>query len=118
LCCFISDIDADLPVCFLAFRPNYVLEYHSGAAAELMDRCVNIAKKSGLKNAHWSGKTGISGFISALPEKVVSVYKTTGGQLAGAYAYAAGCRSHARNCAACSSHQTCPVKRHVPQIQT
>ena len=24
LCCFISDIDADLPVRFLAFRPNYL----------------------------------------------------------------------------------------------
>ena len=118
LCCFISDIDANLPVCFLAFRPNYVLEHHPGATAELMDRCVNIAKKSGLKNAYWSGQTGISGLISALPEKVVSAYKTTGGQLAGAYAYAAGCRTHARNCAACSSHQACPVKRYIPQIQT
>ena len=78
-----------------------------------MDLYVNIAKKSGLKNAHWSGQTGISGLISAFPEKVVSAY-----QMAGAYAYAAGCRSHARNCAACSSYQACPVKRYVPQIQT
>jgi pyruvate formate lyase activating enzyme len=118
LCCFISDIDANLPVCFLAFRPNYVLINHPGAAAELMDRCVSIAKKSGLKNAYWSGQTGISGLISACPDKVVSAYQTTGGQLAGAYACAAGCRTHERNCAACSSHQACPVKRYIPQIQT
>jgi pyruvate formate lyase activating enzyme len=118
LCCFISDIDADLPVCFLAFRPNYVLEYHPGAAAELMNRCVNIAKKSGLKNAYWPGQTGISGFISAPHKKVVSACQMAGGRLAGTYAYAAGCRTHMRNCAGCSSHQACPVKRYVPQIQT
>jgi pyruvate formate lyase activating enzyme len=118
LCRFISDIDANLPVCFLAFRPNYVLEHHPGAAAELLDRCVNIAARSGLKNAYWSGQTGIPGVISALQKKVVSAYQTAGGRLAGAYAYAAGCRTHARNCAACSSHQACLVKRYVPQIQT
>jgi len=118
LCCFISDIDADLPVCFLAFRPNYVLEHHPGAAAELMDRCVNIARKSGLKNAYWSGQTGISGLLSSLPEKVVSAYQMTGDRLAGAYASAAECRTHARNCAACSSNKACPVKRYIPQIQT
>ena len=118
LCCFISDIDANLPVCFLAFRPNYTLEHHPGAAAELMERCVSIAKKSGLQNAYWSGHTGIPGVISALEKEVVSAYQTAGGRLAGTYAYAAGCRTHARNCAACSSHHACPVKRYVPQIQT
>jgi len=118
LCCFISDIDANLPVCFLAFRPNYALEHHPGAAAELMDRCVNIAKKSGLKNAYWSGQTGIPGSILAPQKKVISAYQMAGGRLAGAYAYAAGCRTHSRNCAACSTHQACPVKCYVPQIQT
>jgi len=118
LCCFISDIDVNLPVCFLAFRPNYALEHHPGAAAGIMDRCVNIAKKNGLKNAYWSGQTGIPGLISAPQKKVVSAYKMAGDRLAGTYAYAAGCRTHARNCAACNYHQACPVKRYVPQIQT
>lgn len=118
LCRFISDIDTGLPVCFLAFRPNYALEHHPGAAAELMDRCVNIAKQSGLKNAYWSGQAGIHGTISAVPQEVASAYQMAGGRLAGAYAYKAGCRTHARNCAACASHQACPVKRHVPQVQT
>ncbi len=118
LSCFIADIDADLPVGFLAFRPNYALEHHPGAAAKLMDRCVDIAKKSGLKKAYWSGHTGISGLISAAPKKVESAYRMAGGRMAGAYAYAAGCRTHVRNCAVCSSHQACPVKRYVPQIRT
>ena len=116
LCCFIADIDADLPVCFLAFRPNYVLEHHPGAASKLMDRCVDIAQKSGLKNAYWSGQTGIYGAVSAPQEKVVSAYQMDGARLAGAYA--AGCRTHARHCTNCSSHQACPVKSYVPQIQT
>jgi pyruvate formate lyase activating enzyme len=118
LCCFISDIDANLPLCFLAFRPNYTLEHHPGAAAELVDRCVNIAKMCGLKNAYWSGQTGIPGVISAPEKEVVSAYQMAGGQQAGAYAYAAGCRTHPRNCAVCSSDHACPVKRYVPQIQT
>jgi pyruvate formate lyase activating enzyme len=118
LCRFIADIDANLPVCLLAFRPNYALEHHPGANAELMDRCVSIAKKSGLKNAYWSGHTGIPGLTSAIPKKGKSVYQMAGGRLAGAYAYAAGCRTHVRNCADCSSYQACPVKRYVPQIRT
>jgi pyruvate formate lyase activating enzyme len=118
LCCFISDIDAKLPVCFLAFRPNYVLEQHPGADAELMDRCVKIAKKSGLQNVYWCGQTGISGSISAPQKKVAAAYQTAGSRMAGAYVYAAGCRTHVRNCAACSTQQACPVKSYVPQIRT
>lgn len=118
LCGFIADINADLPVCFLSFRPNYVLENHPGATTELMNRCANIAKRCGLRNAFWSGQTGISGLLSASKNKVASSYRTPGARLAGAYAYTAGCRTHPRNCAACDSHQACPVKRHMPQIQT
>ena len=44
---FIADLDCNLPVCFLAFRPNFVLAQHQGASAELMRRCVNIARMPG-----------------------------------------------------------------------
>jgi len=119
LCRFIADIDANLPVCFLAFRPNYALEHHPGATAELMERCVSIAKKRGLKNAYWSGHTGIPGLIAAIiPKQIESAYQLAGGRLAGAYAYAAGCRTYVRNCADCTSQLACPVKRYVPQIRT
>ncbi len=114
LCRFIADIDADLPVCFLAFRPYYALEHHPGADRELMDRCVNTAKKSGLKNAYWAGYTGIPGSIPILQKKVASAYKRTGGQLAGTYADLAGCRTHPRNCAACSVNQACTFKSQIP----
>jgi pyruvate formate lyase activating enzyme len=60
---FIASIDPTLPVCFLAFRPNFVFENHPGATLRRMDRCVEIAEQSGLKNVYWSGHAGISGKI-------------------------------------------------------
>ena len=118
LCRFIADIDAALPVCFLAFRPNYALEHHPGADAALMDRCVNIARKNGLQNAYWAGQTGFPGSIPTPQKKVASAYKRTGGRLAGTYADLAGCRTHPRNCAACSAHQMCAVKSYIPRNST
>jgi pyruvate formate lyase activating enzyme len=118
LCRFIAEIDGDLPVCFLAFRPNYVLEHHVGASADLMERCVNVARKRGLKNVYWSGQTGICVSRSAPRERAPSAYRMAGARLAGAFSYAAGCRTHVRNCAACDTHQACPVKGYLPQIHT
>jgi pyruvate formate lyase activating enzyme len=118
LCGFIADIDPDLPVCFLAFRPNYVLENHPGATAELMEYCTNIAKTCGLRNAYWAGHTGMPGTITAPQDKTTSAYQNSGARIAGTYAYTAGCRTHRRDCEACRSHQACPVKRYVPLIQT
>jgi pyruvate formate lyase activating enzyme len=118
LCRFIADIDPDLPVCFLAFRPNYVLEHHPGATADLMARCVTIARECGLKHAYWSGQTGIPGTMGSLPKGSAGAYQTAGGRLAGAYAHAGGCRNRERNCAACDFHQACPLKGYVPRIET
>lgn len=118
LCRFIAGIDSGLPVCFLAFRPNYTLEHHAGATTELMNRCVAIAHRYGLKNAYWSGHTEIPGSESPPQSKAVSAYRSTAARVAGAYAYDAGCRTHPRNCNSCTDHQTCAVKRYVPRIDT
>ena len=118
LCRFIADIDVQLPVCFLAFRPNYVLEHQAGATAELMDRCVDIAATNGLKRAYWTGQTEISGSNSHPRNQAVSAYQRTGARAAGAHAYAAGCRTHPRHCAACAFHLLCVVKGYVPQKNT
>ena len=118
LCRFIADIDVQLPVCFLAFRPNYVLERRAGATTELMDRCVDIAAINGLKRAYWAGQTGIPGSRSAPRNQEISVYQLAGARAAGAHAYAAGCRTHPRNCAECAFHQSCAVKGYVPQKNT
>ena len=118
LCRFIAEIDVQLPVCFLAFRPNYVLEHSAGATADLMVRCVDIAASKGLKRAYWAGQTGIRGSKSRIHNPVESAYQLAGARAAGAHAYTAGCRTHPRNCAACAFHQSCAVKGYVPQKNT
>jgi pyruvate formate lyase activating enzyme len=119
LCQFIARIDRNLPVCFLAFRPDYVLEHHPGAPESLMNHCVAIAEKCGLKNAYWTGRTGLPGRISVYETKAVSAsYEKPGSRLAGAYAYTAGCRNLPRNCTNCNLNQRCRLKRFTPRIQT
>ncbi len=115
---FIAAIDQTLPVCFLAYRPNFVLENHFGATLELMDRCVEIAEQSGLKNAYWSGHAGISGKIIDIDFEVKQSYRSKQAQLAGSYAQAAGCRTHPRNCSMCLSNLECKLKRYIPQKST
>ena len=113
---FIANIDPALPVCFLAFRPNFVLENHPGADRTLMDKCVTIAKDSGLENAYWSGYTGISGRAINSGSEIRKDYLTEGARLAGTYAFYKGCHTHPRNCAKCSSNQDCEIKKHIPKL--
>jgi pyruvate formate lyase activating enzyme len=115
---FIASIDPSLPVCFLAFRPNFALENHPGSDRQLMQRCVDIAQQSGLKNAYWSGHTGIEGRVSHTDETIKPFYKSKETQLAGTYASYAGCLTHPRNCGNCDVNQTCAVKTYFPQIST
>jgi pyruvate formate lyase activating enzyme len=115
---FIASIDPALPVCFLAFRPNFVFENHPGATLGLMDRCVEIAEQSGLKNAYWSGHAGIRGTIADIDFEVKQSYRSEEAQLAGSYALDAGCRTHPRNCSVCLSNLECKLKRYIPQKST
>jgi pyruvate formate lyase activating enzyme len=111
---FIADIDPALPVCFLAFRPNFVLENHPGAGTRLMKQCVSIAKASGLKNAYWAGHTDIPGVVGDLESRVREIYSSEGARLAGSYAISAGCQAHLRDCSECASNRSCSVKQYVP----
>ncbi|MDY7031726.1 MAG: radical SAM protein [Thermodesulfobacteriota bacterium] len=112
---FISNIDPSLPVCFLAFRPNFVLENHPGASITLMDRCVEIARDSGLENAYWSGHPGIPGVFMKCEDEIKQKYQSEGAQLSGSYALSAGCKTHPRACSTCVSNQLCRVKKYVPR---
>ncbi len=114
---FIADIDPSLPVCFLAFRPNFVLESHLGASGSLMDKCVEIAKRSGLENAYWSGNTGIPGTVVDRNE-IKEGYASEHARLAGSYALYAGCQTHPRGCSTCISNQACDLKKYIPKIVT
>ena len=115
---FIANIDPSLPVCFLAFRPNFVLESHPGADRRLMDWCVSVAKDSGLENVCWAGQPDLPGTISNLKNEIGERYASSGGRLAGSYAFNAGCRTHPRGCSGCISNQTCEIKRYIPDVVT
>jgi pyruvate formate lyase activating enzyme len=111
---FVANIDPSLPVCFLAFRPNFVLENHPGAKKRLVQSCVGIAKDSGLASVYWSGHPNIPGWNSGLETETRHKYSLRGAQLAGAYASSAGCQTHPRGCSACVSNQKCQVKKYHP----
>jgi len=113
LCDFIAAIDPSLPVCFLAFRPNYALEHHRGADTALMEHCLDTARSAGLVNAHWSGRTGLPGTLrsvsASLPDEV---YGSPPARLAAAYAERAGCVTHPRDCGECEA--SCGMRPFVP----
>ena len=116
LCEFIAAIDRSLPVCFLCFRPNFVLERHAGATGELMRKCVDIAADCGLQNAHWSGLTGLPGRKRETSRDMLTAYESEEAALAASYALAAGCETHPRNCGSCPRNQKCTLKRYRPRI--
>jgi pyruvate formate lyase activating enzyme len=115
---FIARIDPFLPVCFLAFRPNFILENHPGAGIDLMHKCVEIAKEAGLKKAYWSGHTGLPGISKEIENKVEGKYTSEEAQLSASYAWHASCRTHPRGCLTCTSNQKCEIKKYTPQVAT
>jgi pyruvate formate lyase activating enzyme len=115
---FIASIDPGLPVCFLAFRPNFALENHVGADLRLMDKCVEIAAQAGLQNVYWSGHAGIAGKIDHINVDMQKHYRLKESQMAGTYADHAGCLMHPRNCCDCTSNQTCNLKKYIPGRST
>jgi pyruvate formate lyase activating enzyme len=115
LCRFIARMRMDLPVCFLAFRPNYVLEEHRGATRELMRRCLGQAREAGLTNVTTAGFTGIGGREGLTSAEVESAYQRRGARIAGSYAHSKGCCTHPRDCGKCPSSQACPLKSYIPR---
>ncbi|MDI6888896.1 MAG: radical SAM protein [Methanocellales archaeon] len=120
LCEFLASVDPSLPTCFLAFRPNFVMDVHPGATRELMERCVDAAKKKGLENVSWSGGVNIPGEISkSIKDKMrLSKLWPKQARLVSAYALERGCVQERRNCGACSAHETCRIRRYVPYRST
>ena len=115
---FIAGIDPSVPVCFLAFRPNFVLEDHRGAKTKHMQSYVRIARDSGLKSVYWSGRPNIPGKKTLSATEVRNQYVLRGAQLAGSYALSAGCHTHPRGCSTCRSNQTCKIKKYRPSRVT
>jgi pyruvate formate lyase activating enzyme len=114
LCRFLASISKDLPLAFLAFRPNFVLDEHCGASKELMRKCVEQAKAVGLKKVTYAGMTNIPGNTGALLREVEDHYERSGARLAASYARSKGCTTHPRDCGNCQSAGKCPIKKYLP----
>ncbi|MBS3819638.1 radical SAM protein [bacterium] len=107
---FFAEINPHIPLNFLAFRPNFVLEKYKGATQEKMEMAVKTAKDTGLKNVDWSGQVGLKGKIS---EVKALEYTKQGARLAGGIAKEHGCITHPRNCGICDLKLSCPIKSHT-----
>lgn len=114
LCRFLASISKELPVAFLAFRPNFVLDEHQGATKELMRQCVEQARGAGLKNVSYAGTTNIPGKEGVILKEVEGAYKRRGAKTAASYALSKGCTTHPRDCSGCPSMSMCPIKRYLP----
>ncbi len=58
---FLAGLSEDAPLCFLAFRPNFVLDEARGAALQELETAVSAARDFGLKKVDWAGLPGIPG---------------------------------------------------------
>jgi hypothetical protein len=74
-----------------------------------MERCVEIARKKGIENVHWSGMVGIEGEDPNLKGLDLLHY----------YSRKGGCiRRGGRDCGNCSNRNSCRVKKYVPSRST
>ncbi len=100
ICRFIGELGPELPVCFLAFRPNFYLERLRGATLKEMEDALRAAEDCGLKNVHWSGLTGLPG--ETPPPDSLEL----------------PCPVTPRSCGDCSMLAKCPVSSYHPQRTT
>ncbi|MFW6040770.1 MAG: radical SAM protein [Thermoplasmatota archaeon] len=110
---FLANINQNIPLNFLAFRPNFVLEKYHGADKRHMEKAVKTAREEGLNNVEWSGRVGIKGKVLDIKAIEAIEYLSSGGQLAGGIAKQEGCITHPRNCGVCNLNQNCPIKSYV-----
>ena len=112
---FLSDIDEEVPLNFLAFRPNFVMENYRGVDRGELEKSVKIAKDAGLKNVSWSGLPGIRGNSTVLDQ---ARYTQPGAKIAGGIAEDKGCITHPRDCNSCTALKDCKIKRYEPSRKT
>jgi pyruvate formate lyase activating enzyme len=113
---FVAGIDRELPVAFLAFRPNHVLQSHPGAGRGLLERCVETARSLGLHNVHWCGLPDLPGRGMDPDPDLAHGFSHPGAALATTCARHAGCATVPRDCGGCSlaGDASCPIKPFVP----
>lgn len=117
MCRYLAGLGRGVPVCFLAFRPNFALENHPGAGQSLMERCVSLAGRAGLTQVQWAGVTDIPGHLPREIPSMSRAYRSGPARTAAAGALSAGCTTHPRDCGTCPSVHGCSVKRYIPARQ-
>jgi len=103
---FLSKIDETLPLNFLAFRPNFAMEDCPGAKEEDMVHAVRSARRAGLENVSWSGRTGLLGQVDIKEEDRYCA------KIAGELAKKVGCVNRPRECGSCENLLSCPIKNY------
>jgi pyruvate-formate lyase-activating enzyme len=124
LCSFLADLNPELPVNFLAFRPNFIMDRHYWAERKLMENAIRTAEHAGLQNVSWSGRTKPR-LYSQHPDESISEIQNYAKQLklpenaalATAYAHAKGCIAETqRHCGNCRNMNNCAVKKYTTDI--
>ncbi|MFP3871665.1 MAG: radical SAM protein [Candidatus Natronoplasma sp.] len=103
---FLYEIDEELPLNFLAFRPNFVLEDYSGVGRKALNRAVTTAEKAGLKDVSWSGRPGIPGEMEVDEKDVSTISRES------------GCVTSPRDCGDCEKSSNCSIKSYSPRRRT
>jgi pyruvate formate lyase activating enzyme len=107
LCQFIADLNPSLPVNFLAFRPNFVMDEHPWATRKLMEKCVEIAHRAGLENTSWSGRAKNGKRKTESKGNV---------EIAMGCAWSHGCiQKDERRCGACEAVDDCRIKQYTTE---
>ena len=116
ICNFLADIDPNVKLNFLAFRPKFVMEKYFGATRDFLGHCVSTARGLGLSRVSWSGVPGINGILPKTVKKIMDkLDMPNDAALPLAFAKACGCTQENRNCGACKEKHDCDVKRYVPK---
>jgi pyruvate formate lyase activating enzyme len=112
LCKFLADIDPNVKLNFLAFRPNYVMDDFFGATEELLDHCIKVAREYGLENVNWSGRYGLRANVPESIKKVLKICKNTKQLVPQKFAELAGCTYYPRVCGTCTEMSECTITQY------
>lgn len=109
---FLEGIDETVPLNFLAFRPNFILEDLRGVKIKELEKAVETAEDVGLTNVGWSGRPGLTAQIDP-KEGIFS--DTEGTEIAQEIAEEKGCVRTSQDCGSCLENKDCSIKLYRPE---
>jgi len=113
MCKFLADINPDVRLNFLGFRPNFVMEGYMGATKKLINHCLSVATDYDLSNASWSGRIGLGGAFSNEVKKIIDKLDLPSHiAIPTGFAQWAGCKSENRLCGSCPTNDDCAIKNY------